>query len=283
MSDKKSDNAKLAKGAEKIKKAQKQAKGKKAKAAPAPPPEPIVIPESSRPIQDILADRVTVLDGSIGLKLADNTPIEEQLRVLDWATTLSDHVGFMIGDVLNFGKTKWGDKYTAALNQTGRAQSTLWAYAETARKIAPDKRVAALSFSHHREIMRLGDEQKIATVLKEVGAQAEKGNAPTTKELRFKVQKLTPRKKKAPKKVTSGKGKKGKKAKPEPPPYEPSADEASKLDVAESAINEAVDAIKSGGVFKIVGKCDNKEHKRWLEMVHPFVIFHKNLDAITGY
>src|SRR5262249_35971098 len=96
---KKADNAKLAKGAAKIKKAQKEAK----KAEEKPAPEPVEIPESTRPLEEIVRDRVTVLPGNIGLKLADDTPIEESLRILDWTTALSDHVGFMIGDVLNFG------------------------------------------------------------------------------------------------------------------------------------------------------------------------------------
>ena len=82
------------------------------KASKAGKPESIVIPESTRPIQDIIRDRVTVLPGHIGLEIADNTPIEESLLILDWTMQMSDHVGFMIGDVLNFSEKKWGDKYT---------------------------------------------------------------------------------------------------------------------------------------------------------------------------
>src|SRR5262245_38647636 len=94
----------LAKNADEIKKAEKElAKAKK--------PEPLVIPKSTRDIREIVSDRVTVLPGSIGVKLADDTPIEECLRIMDWATAMSDHVGFMIGDVINFGSAKWGDKY----------------------------------------------------------------------------------------------------------------------------------------------------------------------------
>jgi len=84
----------------------------------------------------------------------------------------------MIGDVVNFGTAKWGEKYTAALNQTGRAYSTLRQYSEVARRIPPKQRVAALTFTHHREILRIGSDEKIATVLKEVGAQAEKVTRP---------------------------------------------------------------------------------------------------------
>jgi hypothetical protein len=293
---KKSDNAKLADGAAKIRKAQKEkeannraakpeqknGKGKKAKKVTAPPLDPVVIPESTRDIKEILAERVTVLPGSIGIKLADATPIEESLRVLDWTTTLASHVGFMVGDVLAFGNAKWGEKYKAALNQTGRAYSTLKGYLETARRIPQANRVAALTFSHHREILRIGDEEKIATVLKEVGAQAEKTLAPSTREVREKVKKLKPKKSKKAKSIGVD-TKRKKKAKPEPPPYEPSADEQAKLDSVEDKARELADEIKTGGVFKIAAKLDNKEKLRWIAMFEPFVMFYNNLDRQTGY
>jgi hypothetical protein len=98
------------------------------------------IPESTRPIQDIVRDHVTVLPNHIGLKLADNTPIEESLRILDWATTLSEQCGFMVGDVANFGQTKWGEKYTEALNQTGRASDILRYCASMSAVIPQDQR-----------------------------------------------------------------------------------------------------------------------------------------------
>lgn len=273
---KKSAKDKLSAGADEIKKAQKElAKAK---------PEPVEIPELTRSVQEVIRDRVTVMDGNIGLELDKDTTIEESLAVLDWTTQMSDHVGFMIGDVLNFGNTKFGEKYTAALNQTGRAKSTLKNYAWVAANIAPDKRRASLSFTHHWEILRIGDNTKVEKVLEEVGEKADKGEAPSTKELRFKIQKLTPRKKKAPKKATSGKGgKKGKKAKPEPPPYQPDAEEQSKLDAAEEALSAAQDAVKSTKLWQLVSKLDNKEKKRWLEMARPVVDFFNAVDRVTGY
>lgn len=160
----KTDKAKLDAGAAKIREADKQAKKEKA----------VTPAKSTRPLADILRDHVIVLPDHIGLTLSDTIPLEEQLRVLDWTTQLSDHVGFMVGDVLNHGQHKWGDKYTAAINQTGRAKSTLKNYAWVARSVPPEKRLASLTFSHYQEIIRLGDQTKVDAVLKEVGAQAEK-------------------------------------------------------------------------------------------------------------
>jgi hypothetical protein len=119
-------------------------------------------------------------------------------------------------------------------------------------------------------------------VLKEVGAQADKGNAPTTKEIRFKVQKLTPRKKKTTK-VTSGKGKGKRKDKPEPPPYEPTADEQSKLDEAEAELEAAVECVKTAKLYSIVAKLTNKEKARWMDLVEPIVTFYNAVDKVRGY
>jgi hypothetical protein len=184
----KTDKAKLAVGAEKIRIAQKEAGREKA-------PEPLVIPKSTRAIEDIMRERVTIHPDHIGLKIADATPIEESLRILDWATAMSDHVGFMIGDVINFGKAKWGEKYNAALIQTGRAYTTLRQYASVAERIPIEKRKSKLTFWQHELIVRT-PEQIMPKLLAETAEQAEKGRAPTLKELRLKVQKLTSRKKK---------------------------------------------------------------------------------------
>jgi hypothetical protein len=130
----------------------------------------------------------------------------------------------------------------------------------------------------------LGDDhQQVQKVLKEVGDQADKGHAPSVKDLRIKVQKLTPRKKKEPKRApTSGKSKK-RQPKPEPPPYEPTPDEQSKMDEAETKAMELSDSIRSGDVFKLVAKCDNGEKSRWLKIFEPFVTFYNTLERVTGY
>lgn len=267
----------LADGAKAIRDAEKAQKDSAKSQKAAAVVEKVEIPKTTRTTEEVVKDRVTVMPGNIGLKIDSETPIEESLQILDWTTMLSDHVGFMIGDVLNFSNAKWGDKYTAALNQTGRGLSTLKGYAETAKKIPYDKRVATLTYSHYRELIRLPD-GKLDATLKEVGAQAEKGKVPTVREVRFKVQKLTPHKK--AKRVTSGKGKR--KPKVEAPPYEPTAEEQSKLDAGEEALQAAVNEVKTSKLYQIVAKLDNKEKKRWLAMAEPIVTFYNAVDRVTS-
>jgi hypothetical protein len=119
--------------------------------------------------------------------------------------------------------------YQAALNQTGRAYHTLTKYKQAAKEFPLEKRAKALSFTHHYEILRLPvktrdevmaakaipaekriaalsfthhlvivplEEQTRNEVLEELADQADKGLLPTKEEVRIKVQKLTPRKKK---------------------------------------------------------------------------------------
>jgi hypothetical protein len=276
---KKSAKDQLAAGAKEIKDAQKELTKGKAQAAK---PETVVIPESTRPMEEIIRDHVTIAPGSIGLTLSDDIPMEESLRVLDWTTQLSEHVGFMIGDVLNSGQVRWGEKYTAVLNQTGRALSTLKGYAEVARRIPIDKRVKALSFSHHREMIRLPDE-KMGKVLEDLEKESEKkdGEIPTRDELRRKIQTLTPRKKK---RATSGKGKKKGKKAPDLPPYEPTDAEQELLEEGEMAIDETAKLLKPDGkLFKVLVRLDNKEKQRWLSKLDPIVLFFKGVQNTTGY
>jgi hypothetical protein len=300
---KKSDNAKLAKGAEQIRKAELTAdqraiiaaeklvksgkNGKKKTEA-----LPVVIPESTRPIQEIIGDRVTVLPGHIGLKLADDTPIEESLRVLDWTLQMSDHVGFMVGDVINFGNMKWGEEeYTKILLQTGLQRSTLRGYARVARNIPQSERTSILSFSHYKEVCSL-ENSKRKEVLSELEEQANKGELPTKEQLRIKVQKLTPKKKKPSKRITSGKGKK--KAKPEPPPYEPTPEQQSILDKLEFDLMDINGTLKTvvelayvhtekPTVVHLIASLDNREKRRWLAILQPVFAAYNLIERVTGY
>jgi hypothetical protein len=272
------DNQALADGAAEIKKAQGETTDT--------PPEPVVIPESTRPIGDIFRDHVTIAPGHIGLTLSDDIPIEEQMRVLDETTQMSDHVGFMVGDVLNQGLVRWGDKYKVALDQTNRALSTLKGYSEASRRIPMEKRVAALSFTAHREILRLPDE-KMDALLKELEKEATKKEPvlPSTRELRVKIAHSMPRKRKTKTgKPTSGKGKHGKKKVVELPPYEPTAVETELLEEGELAVEETAKLLKPDGKLeKVLKQLDNKTKQRWLSKLDGIVLFFKNITNTTGY
>jgi hypothetical protein len=184
----------LAKGAVEIRKAEKEQKlGQKIVGfSPAIKNEKIDFVESTRPLDEIWKERVEVVP--MGLKIAENTPIEECLRILDKVIEEAGHIGFRIGDTLNFGNAKYGEKYQRLINQTGRAYSTLAGYAEVARQIPLGRRIIGLNFSVHREIIRLPDLQKRKALLDKVDDEVKEGKIPTRQEMRERVGKLKPKK-----------------------------------------------------------------------------------------
>src|SRR5215813_619235 len=89
----------------------------------------------TRDIKVVLKERVKFLPEHVGLSLSDDTSIAECLQILDYVVQLGEHIGFLIGDVLNYGEAKWREKYRQAMEQTGRAKGTLVTYASVARRI----------------------------------------------------------------------------------------------------------------------------------------------------
>ncbi len=71
-------------------------------------------------------------------------------------------IGFIIGDWINYGEKRWGDKYEEALACTGMAYQTLRNYAYVARKVDLSCRQDKHGFEHHAVVAKLKtqDEQK---------------------------------------------------------------------------------------------------------------------------
>ena len=62
---------------------------------------------------------------------------------------LRDASQWALGDWLNFGEAKWGEKYAQALNEKRASYQTLRNVSSVCRAYAPSERVADVSFSHH--------------------------------------------------------------------------------------------------------------------------------------
>jgi hypothetical protein len=233
------DKEKLAAGAAEIRKAEARAENEK------PFSEKELKP--TRDIKEVLHDRVKILDGHLGLKLSPGTTPAENLQVLDYVVQMGDHVQFMIGDVINEGQWRWGEKkYNNAVNRTGRSSGNLRNIASIARRIPIQCRKAELSFSAHRPLAVLADSPIVTdsvTIMKEVlneaVAQSKSGKSELSSEaaVREKVKKLLPPKK--VKKPTAGPGKNGIKPAAAARSYEPSEEEEAKLDNFMDALEDA--------------------------------------------
>jgi hypothetical protein len=74
---------------------------------------------------------------------------------------LSTAFQFAIGDALNYGQKRYGEKYAQAMDATGCAYQSLANWSWVASHVPIDNRVAGLSWTHHRLVAHLGtSEQK---------------------------------------------------------------------------------------------------------------------------
>lgn len=82
----------------------------------------------------------------------------------EWLRGVERRVQFWIGDWVNYGRERWGERSeqgiateaeALASEATGWKPETVEQYARVARQVAPERRVADLPFSHHREVADL--------------------------------------------------------------------------------------------------------------------------------
>ena len=104
--------------------------------------------------------------------------IGRQLQLADIA------VQWWIGDWLLYGEHKWGDKYTQAIQVTGRAEQTLINYQNVARSIESNRRRLELGFSIHAEVASLPEEDQ-----ERILAKAAKEPNPTVRGVRREADK----------------------------------------------------------------------------------------------
>jgi hypothetical protein len=69
-------------------------------------------------------------------------------------------IGFMIGDWINYGESRYGEKYNDAIACTGLEYQTLMNYAWVARKVEISARAENLTFRHHQAVAKLKDPEE---------------------------------------------------------------------------------------------------------------------------
>lgn len=69
-------------------------------------------------------------------------------------------IAWWIGDWVNYGNAKFGEKYSRAARITGYDPQTLMNMAYVAAGFTPDRRRAALSWSHHAEVSALDTDEQ---------------------------------------------------------------------------------------------------------------------------
>jgi len=106
-----------------------------------------------------IPDAVSVTD--VGLEFRKDIEYDQWLTLMATLQQLSTAFQFAIGDALNYGQKRYGEKYAQAMDATGCAYQSLANWSWVASHVPLDNRVAGLSWTHHRLVAHLGtSEQK---------------------------------------------------------------------------------------------------------------------------
>lgn len=116
---------------------------------------PVVIEVSKRPLNEIQQEWLTYNDGMTGVTVKEGMPVEEWSAALKAMVQSQEHIGFWIGDVLNYGLTHYGEKYAAAVEATGYSSNTLKKFVYVALHVKPEVRRPELTFTHHEKVSAL--------------------------------------------------------------------------------------------------------------------------------
>jgi len=112
-------------------------------------------PEALEKELDLPYFRKTGLDLPSELSKDEWEDIGIKLKQLDTA------IGWMIGDWLNHGQWKWGEKYTNKYARSlGYEEKTLRKFASVSRRTEMSLRSDKLSFKHHRVALQKTDDKK---------------------------------------------------------------------------------------------------------------------------
>lgn len=97
-----------------------------------------------------------------GIQFNEDLSFEEWDNLGQKLAPLGKAIGFIIGDWINYGDGRYGEKYTDAIKLTGLSLPTLQEYAYVARRVETSVRTEVLDYTHHKMVAKIKDpdEQK---------------------------------------------------------------------------------------------------------------------------
>ena len=104
----------------------------------------------------------SVLISPVGISFTGEVQYDQWHQLLATLSQLEVATQWAIGDAVNFGEWKYGEKYAQAIEATGFSYQALANYAWVARSVPIEARRQGLSWTHHRVVARLDPaEQKV--------------------------------------------------------------------------------------------------------------------------
>lgn len=85
---------------------------------------------------------------------------EEWEQLVALSTKMKDAFQWAIGDALNYGESRYGEKYANAMEITGLTYPALANFCWVARAVPVENRNAMLSWTHHRVVSKLPHDQQ---------------------------------------------------------------------------------------------------------------------------
>ena len=113
-----------------------------------------------------------------GVEVVDNPTFEEWVDAFADLTRVQGSIQWWLGDMLQIGEARYGEKYAQVAEATGHSAQTLMNYVWVASSVAPERRRPALSFSAHKEVAALEPEEQEAVL-----SQAEKSGLTSSKQI----------------------------------------------------------------------------------------------------
>ena len=96
-----------------------------------------------------------------GLAFTGDLPFDQWEILLNRLYTMNGAIQWMLGDALNYGNARYGEKYSQALETTKLTYSALANFSWVARSVPAENRNPNLSWTHHRAVSKLElEEQK---------------------------------------------------------------------------------------------------------------------------
>ncbi len=96
-----------------------------------------------------------------GIEFHEDLDFDEWNALGQKLAPIGKSIGFIIGDWINYGDKRYGEKYDEALAKTGLAYQTLTNFAHVARKVGIYLRKENLDWSQHATVAKLKtDEEK---------------------------------------------------------------------------------------------------------------------------
>jgi hypothetical protein len=89
------------------------------------------------------------------LVVVQDLSFDQWSNLMETLSKMDTAFQFALGDALNYGQSRYGERYAQAIECTGKEYQSLANYAWVSKAVPGEVRVAGLSWTHHRLVARL--------------------------------------------------------------------------------------------------------------------------------